>query len=322
MTIAIGHAERDGMIVLDALREAKPPFSPDAVCEEFVELLRRYDIRSVVGDKWGGQFVQEQFEKRGISYEPTTIVKSELYRELLPNLNAGRVQLLDHPRLVGQLCNLERRVGWGGARDVFDHPRGMHDDLANAAAGAVVLIANDRRVTLISPRDMLGPEGNPVETPTACDVLYACVASDPRGNVACVYMSTPLGADLPITIVDYDAGGYHGAFISSVVARLVALAGECHARYSAVVASPVLARHFEQPITTLEIPDRFDPAGSLIGVSQWCAEGKVRLSAAAMAKSAQLPFDVLSLKPGDPIDSAPIVAFIAACAVKMDETLV
>ena len=31
------------------------------------------------------------------------------YVDLLPLLNSGRIELLDHPRLVAQLCGLERR---------------------------------------------------------------------------------------------------------------------------------------------------------------------------------------------------------------------
>jgi hypothetical protein len=54
-------------------------------------------------------------------------------------LNAHRCSLLDNRRLVLQLCSLERRVGRGG-RDSIDHPVGAHDDVANAAAGALLLV--------------------------------------------------------------------------------------------------------------------------------------------------------------------------------------
>ncbi len=53
-----------------------------------------------------------------------------------PSFNAGSVALLDHPRLVAQLCALERRTARGG-RDSIDHPPNGHDDLANAACGVV-----------------------------------------------------------------------------------------------------------------------------------------------------------------------------------------
>lgn len=58
-------------------------------------------------------------------------------------MNGGRVRLLDLPRLRAQLVQLERRTARGG-RDTVDHAPGGHDDLANAAAGALLgtLIAN------------------------------------------------------------------------------------------------------------------------------------------------------------------------------------
>ena len=66
--------------------------------------------------------------------------RSDLYRDLLPLITSQQVALLDHPRLVAQLCALERRTGRAG-RDTIDHPPGAHDDVANAVAGALVLAA-------------------------------------------------------------------------------------------------------------------------------------------------------------------------------------
>jgi hypothetical protein len=52
-------------------------------------------------------------------------------------INSGNVELLDRPRLVNQLASLERRTG-RSAEDAVDHPRSGHDDVSNAAAGALV----------------------------------------------------------------------------------------------------------------------------------------------------------------------------------------
>src|SRR5215467_16100392 len=59
---------------------------------------------------------------------------SDLYRDLLPVINSRKIDLLDHSRLIGQLCSLERRTSRGG-RDSIDHAPGAHDDLPNAVAG-------------------------------------------------------------------------------------------------------------------------------------------------------------------------------------------
>ncbi len=44
MTLAIAHIESNGLAVLDCVREIRPPFSPDAVVEEFAALLKIYNI--------------------------------------------------------------------------------------------------------------------------------------------------------------------------------------------------------------------------------------------------------------------------------------
>jgi len=122
---------------VDALRERKPPFSPEDVVGEFCGLLQSYGVTRVAGDKYAGEWPAERFKAHNIIYEPAQKPKSDLYRDLLPLINSRRIDLLDDARLINQLCSLERRVARGG-RDSIDHPPGAHDDLANACAGAAV----------------------------------------------------------------------------------------------------------------------------------------------------------------------------------------
>jgi hypothetical protein len=136
-TIAIAHMEGE-IAVLDCVREIRPPFSPADVVEEFAGLLRSYKITQVRGDRYGGLWVAEQFAGHGLRYEPSELSKSEIYAELLPALNSRTVALLDDATLIRQLNSLERKRGRTG-KDVIDHPRGGRDDVANAAAGALVL---------------------------------------------------------------------------------------------------------------------------------------------------------------------------------------
>ena len=63
--------------------------------------------------------------------------KSDIYRDFLPLLNSGEVELLDHTKMINQLINLERRTARSG-KDSIDHPPGGHDDLINSAAGVLV----------------------------------------------------------------------------------------------------------------------------------------------------------------------------------------
>ncbi len=143
MTLGIAHAERGFGPVLDALRERKPPFSPEDVVTEFAALLKSYGVTRAESDKWGGAWVTEAFKKHNITVTPTAMPKSDIYREVLPLLNGHRCGLLDSPRLVQQLCGLERRTSRGG-RDSIDHAPTptAHDDVANAAAGALILAGN------------------------------------------------------------------------------------------------------------------------------------------------------------------------------------
>jgi hypothetical protein len=130
-------------MVLDAIRERRPPFSPDAVVREFAELLRAYGLSRVTGDRYAGEWPRERFASCGISYQVADGVKSDLYRDLLPLVNSQRVELLDVPRLLAQLCGLERRTARGG-RDTIDHGPGGHDDLANAVTDALLTVRHSR----------------------------------------------------------------------------------------------------------------------------------------------------------------------------------
>jgi len=141
MTLAIDHVETDASgvrrSVLDVLREARPPFSPDAVVAEFAALLKSYGISRVIGDRYGGMWPRERFAAHGFEYVTADKAASDYYLELLPILNSGRAELLDHPRLVGQLCRLERSASRGG-KESIGHPPNAHDDVINAAAIAMV----------------------------------------------------------------------------------------------------------------------------------------------------------------------------------------
>jgi terminase large subunit-like protein len=133
MTLATGHRE-DDIVVVDALREIKPPFSPESAVAEFSELLKSYHVIKITGDRYAGEWPRERFREHGIVYEPAQKPKSDLYRDLLPAINSRKLDLLDDARLLTQLVSLERRTARGG-RDSIDHAPGAHDDLANALAG-------------------------------------------------------------------------------------------------------------------------------------------------------------------------------------------
>src|SRR5262249_29275935 len=94
-----------------------------------------YRITKVWGDRYAGAWPAERYREHGKVYEPAQQAKADLYLNFLPALNAGRIRLLDHQRLVGQLTSLERRTTRGSGKDVIDHAPGAHDDVANCVAG-------------------------------------------------------------------------------------------------------------------------------------------------------------------------------------------
>ena len=109
MTLAIGHFSYSKQTVtVDAIREVRPPFSPEQVTQEFAALLKIYKISKVVGDKFAGGYSPEQFGRFNILFDQAAKPRSDLYIDLLPLINSRRIELLDHPRLVSQLVALER----------------------------------------------------------------------------------------------------------------------------------------------------------------------------------------------------------------------
>jgi hypothetical protein len=167
-SFSLSIAHRDGeRVVVDCVREVKPPLSPENVIAEFVSVLRSYHCHKVTGDRYGGEFPREQFRKRGITYNVSERVKSDIYVDFLPLLNSGRVMLPRSEKLVRQLCSLERTTVRGSGKDTIDHPRdrGMHDDLANAVAGAAVLAASfgGYNLDLLRKVTALGPEDEDIE---------------------------------------------------------------------------------------------------------------------------------------------------------------
>jgi len=139
MTLGIAHGERH-LAVLDLIRVSDPPFSPgEVIANIFAPVLHDYGIRQIVGDRHAIGFVSAALRTCGVIFEPTKLSKSDIYGELLPLVNTDMVEILDIATLRTQLLALQRRPHRGG-KDSIDHPSGGHDDIANAAAGALTLV--------------------------------------------------------------------------------------------------------------------------------------------------------------------------------------
>lgn len=139
-TMVIVHRE-ERKVVVDVLHEARPPFRPETVVEEFSALFKAYHIHEVQSDRYAGEWVTSSFRDHGVRVTPAKMTKSEFYLEVMPMLNNGRVELLDSPRLRGQLKALQRRPRAGGKDMIDNFTKGGHDDCANVCAIACVSAA-------------------------------------------------------------------------------------------------------------------------------------------------------------------------------------
>ena len=136
MACAIAHTD-DGIPTVDVRLERRPPFTPEAVVEQFAALFKRYRIRTVQGDSHDEDRLRKLFDRHGIQYRRCERSASDLFGWLVDEFNNGRrFAWLDDEVLTAQLAGLVWRKLPSG-REVIGHPPGAHDDLINAVAGAL-----------------------------------------------------------------------------------------------------------------------------------------------------------------------------------------
>jgi hypothetical protein len=149
---ALGIAFVGQPATLACIRQWRPPFSPIRVVEEAAENCTSYGVTAITIDRFAPGLIVDLFRERGITATVAGRDTSATFVELLALINSQRVMLLDDPVLLGELRRLERRAGRGS--DVVGHPQRGHDDVAAAAAGAlIVAAAPDCGPTLDPPTD-------------------------------------------------------------------------------------------------------------------------------------------------------------------------
>ena len=101
-------------------------------------MIKEYGLRSVTSDAYASESFRIDFQGNGISYCVSKLSKSEIYEEIEPLLNGGRIVLLDNANLESQLLGLV----WRASK--IDHVSGEHDDIANGAAGALYFASKNQ----------------------------------------------------------------------------------------------------------------------------------------------------------------------------------
>jgi hypothetical protein len=321
MALAVGHLSQDGIAVLDYLLEVRAPFDPDQAVAQCAAVLDRYDICVVRGDRYAGEWPKARFKERGILFEQSARSKSDLYADLLPLINAGRVELLDNRRLHAQLIGLERRTSRQG-KDSIDHVPGGHDDLANAIAGLLVGLDLDRRPALVRPADYLaGNEG--IEWPSIVDIVYAVVMADDTGAAAVCYFAVAEHYGVPLTLLDFDTGFISGNFLGGIVPRLREIEASLRLRFGtmAIWTTEELRGPLAMagapceviPFPAMQLDElKLTAAGAVAGF------GRFKLTRAAVKRGRTSPLGgALDFRPGkeltkDPLRAAAVVGIVLA----------
>jgi hypothetical protein len=103
---------------------------------EYATLLKEYRVRTVTSGYYGAEWVAEFLgqSRRALRQEPAS--EAAIYLECVPLFTRGLVWPPDHSRLLRELRLLERHTHRSG-KDTVDHPKGGHDDHANAVCGVL-----------------------------------------------------------------------------------------------------------------------------------------------------------------------------------------
>jgi hypothetical protein len=311
MTVAVAHREANGVTVVDCVRERRAPFSPDAVVTEFAALLKSYNVAAVCGDRYGGQWPAERFLAHGISYSPSEKPKSDLYKELLPLLNSGRVELLDHQRLINQLAGLERRTARGG-RDSIDHAPHAHDDVANAVAGALVLAH-------VSGSSLWARSALPiVASAPHVGLLFAVVVNNRHGVAGITFWSASQLRGGGLYLLDVLLVPLAPDLFHSVVGRLSELGGECgcpQSRQMLFAGSAELCAAFERLGYRSEFLDFIKDPLLPVSCASHITGGRVRVHERVLSQSQSVPLGFLQGGAAVDPDDALSLSFLVGCAM-------
>lgn len=316
MTLAVGHLRAGAVAVLDAIVEVRPPFDPEQAVAECAAVLRRFGVTRVAGDKYAGEWPKARFAEHGISFEQSARPKSDLYHDMLPLLNARRIELLDNPRLAAQLVGLERRTSRQG-RDSIDHSPGGHDDLANVCAGVLVGLDLDRRPALVRQSDMLDA-GEPVKIPDVISTFVAVLCVDKAGMCASVRAAKTVYGVCSLIILDIESGP-----LSHDVLKRLTDFGQfaIRSRYGtlAVVPEGFAADGSFNGHTAIEIIDGRLPELQLLAAARWIHNGAVKLGSLAQEKARLLPFGAaLDFRAGENVDDPLRCAILTAIAISLE----
>jgi hypothetical protein len=154
-------------------------------------------------------------------------------------LNDGRAELLDAPRLVSQLVGLERTVSKSG-KELIGPALNVHDDVANAVAGALVLALAATPSPWEAERFLI--HGAPTPLPKQCILLFAVLVAGKHGDAGIAYFAPNLAR--PLVIIDWEAKDLTPAVLTGIPARLSEFSTALRAYAWSIFTTKALAQEF------------------------------------------------------------------------------
>jgi hypothetical protein len=320
MTLAIGHLGVGDVCVLDGVLVVVPPFNPEQAVVSCSQLLRRYAVSVLAGDRYAGEWPVARFREHGIEFVQSARPKSDIYRDLLPLLNARRVELLDNPRLAHELCGLERRTARSG-RDSVDHAPGAHDDLANSVAGVLVGLDLDRRPPMIDIKNLASEAGADAGDglPKFCHYVFLLLV-DAGADIAAVWCGSVLDYDgtaprspRTLYVLDADVVYFRPGVFDELIGRLRKLGSRWGARPAVLAPEAIAARI----AGANKLPPDFNAENYVMFAADCISKGLVKFSAPAVDRMKTRTIGAaLALKAGDEVETALRAALITAVWLK------
>ena len=275
----------------------------------------------MTGDAYAGEWPRERFASHGITYDVSSRNKSQIYAEFLPALNGQRVRLLDHPRLIGQLVNLERRTARGG-RDAIDHAPGAHDDVANAVCGVLVNLIADRRPALARIEHMAAPAHlNGYELPLKAAYIVSVLSVDDNGMAAYVIAAQEQTSPNALYVCDFAVEPLSGDTFRTISEKMDGLVKRCRATngYGLFVREDLVAQARHAGVWTHPIPPEFRPEERLLSVSGHVRSGMARITTQVTEKAKTSPFaGALNLRAGENVDDPLRCALVSVIGLSLD----
>ena len=116
----------------------EPPYDLDEAVKGAAALCRKYGVDEITGDKWATNTQGVSWRELGVVYRESEKNTSLIYNSVAGALTTGRALLLSDPLLIDQLRGLVE-VPRDAPPPKVTHVNGGHDDVANAACGALDL---------------------------------------------------------------------------------------------------------------------------------------------------------------------------------------